>query len=139
MYILCVIFSVSNWVSGKWLFSTHGYHCCQTLENLLHFQASFESNIRTCRSIEQSHLRIEQSSNQFFIFACRNPDSAKKRAITDCQLVTFVLLLFSLEIIVLLVYFGVEIAAPGYELERKLDQDQPRGLVGVCCAWMIPI
>ncbi|XP_064388320.1 gamma-aminobutyric acid type B receptor subunit 2-like [Halichondria panicea] len=64
----------------------------------------------------------------YYIF--RNPDSAKKRAITDCQLVTFVLLLFSLEIIVLLVYFGVEIAAPGYELERKLDQDQPRGLVG---------
>ncbi|XP_064388323.1 gamma-aminobutyric acid type B receptor subunit 2-like isoform X2 [Halichondria panicea] len=64
----------------------------------------------------------------YYIF--RNPDSAKKRAITDCQLLTFVLLLFSLEIIVLLVYFGVEIAAPGYELERRLNEDQLRGLVG---------
>ncbi|XP_064388401.1 gamma-aminobutyric acid type B receptor subunit 1-like isoform X2 [Halichondria panicea] len=30
----------SSWISGKWLFSCHGHHRCQTLENLLHFQES---------------------------------------------------------------------------------------------------
>ncbi len=63
--------------------------------------------------------------------AYRNPECTRKRAITDCQLLIFILLMVALEITIFLVYVGVETAAPGYELDIVTNQDQPRGLVGV--------
>lgn len=74
-----------------------------------------------------------QAIHCMVLLVCRNPGSTKKRAITDSQLLTFVLLLVSLEMIVFVVYIGVEAAAPGYELEGVPNDDNPRGLVGVCC------
>ncbi|XP_064388319.1 gamma-aminobutyric acid type B receptor subunit 1-like isoform X2 [Halichondria panicea] len=64
----------------------------------------------------------------YYIFS--NPECTRKRAITDCQLLIFILLMVALEITIFLVYVGVETAAPGYELDIVTNQDQPRGLVG---------
>ena len=61
----------------------------------------------------------------------RKPESVKKRTITDCHLLVFVILLVLAVAVVLLVYVLVEIGLPGYELSRITNADHPSEFVGV--------
>lgn len=61
----------------------------------------------------------------------RNPDSAHKNAITDCKLITVVLLLNGVLILWFFLYVVVEVSIPGYELQTVPNEDQLTGLVGV--------
>ena len=61
----------------------------------------------------------------------RNPESVKKRTITDCHLFVFVILLVSAVVVVLLAYVFVEVGLPGYDLSKIPNADHPSEFVGV--------
>ena len=62
----------------------------------------------------------------------RNPETAKKRTVTDRHLCIFILLMVALMVIILLLYLVVEVGLPGYELSKIPSKDHPSEYVGVC-------
>ena len=62
----------------------------------------------------------------------RNPESAKKKTVTDRHLLVFVLFMVALMVVILLLYLVVEVGLPGYELSKIPSKDHPSEYVGVC-------
>ena len=82
---------------------------------------------------------LQQLITKTFAYVCictqlnshRNPDSVKKRAITDCHLLVFILLLALVIAVILTLYVIVESGSPSYELSRIPNADHPSEYIGV--------